>query len=93
MNSILLFTMEGCRPCILAKRQLERARDWEKYVTLVPNTDIGLTSKFNITGYPTMVIIDPEKGSYEVIKKPNQLTKSYFETLFDTIDHSTNFPK
>ena len=91
MNSILLFTLEGCRPCVLVKKQLERARDWEKYVTLVPAENSELASKYHVSGFPTLVILDPVRGWHKVVERPEQLTKSYFETLFDTIDHNTNF--
>ena len=80
--------MEGCRPCILVKNQLSRSRDWDKYVSLVGRDERKLIEVFGITGFPTLVILEPD-GTYTVNKSPSTMTKSYFEKLFDTIDNTT----
>jgi len=89
MKKVMLFVKEGCRPCIMVKKQLERSRDWQDYVELVPSHDAYKCADYNIGGFPTLVI-EEEPGRYMKSGNPSELTKSYFEKLFDNLDLERN---
>ena len=87
ITSLVLFSLDGCTPCVMVKKQLERCPDWQKYVTIDtrvddPDKDVA----FDVVGYPTLIILYDD-GTFQRNSDPSTMTKSYFQSLFDTIEN------
>jgi thioredoxin-related protein len=91
MTQLYLFVMDRCRPCHLVKTQLKRTPDWEKYVTIVENTQeekSPLCEQYNIQGTPTLVAVKPN-GEYMKFTSPSKMTKSFWTKLFTKVEEES----
>ena len=91
MTKLYLFVMDNCRPCHLVKVQLKRTDNWEKYVTIVENTQDNkspLCEKYNVIGTPTLVAVKPN-GEHMNFTSPSKMTKTFWTQLFTKVQEES----
>ena len=79
MTKLYLFVKEGCRPCYMVKKQLERVDNWEHHVTIVQENK-QLCEQYGVDRGPTLVAVRPN-GEFMKFSSPSKMTKSFWDKL------------
>ena len=93
MNKFILFTKESCGPCGLVKKYFNSIKDdrtsviEEVYLddfadTPIPQENLDLAKKYNVTATPVLIIVDEEEQLLETYTGGMGITQN-IRKLFD----------
>ena len=93
MSKFILFTKESCGPCGLVKKYFNTLKDERTSVieevylddfadTPIPQENLDLAKKYNITATPVLIIVDEEEQLLETYTGGMGITQN-IRKLFD----------